>query len=149
MHTIGAAEMTGAPRTLRTLRAAAESATLERHVEQAILDRLRLNGWRCHRLKSDVHAGNRRQKQEREEVGTPDYIAIRVYAGMKQRCIGGECSLHQCDAFYIEAKSARGKLRTSQIIWHAEARKAGYIVIVASSIEQFEQEYRRYFGELL
>ena len=94
----------------------------ENHVAQQICDYLRLHGWRVHRLEADLRGPKALVK--REEVGTPDYIAVR------QREPFGPCH-----CWYIEVKRPGGKLRKSQEIWIADARRRGWNVAVASSIE--------------
>jgi hypothetical protein len=92
-------------------------------VAQQILDYLRLRGWRVHRLEADIYGPRARVK--REEIGTPDYIAVRQCAGPGS----------QCDVWYIEVKRPGGKLRRSQQIWIEDARRRGWQVAVASSID--------------
>ena len=94
----------------------------ENQVAQQVVDYLRVHGWRVHRLEADLRGPKALVK--REEVGTPDYIAVR------QRADGSAC-----DVWYVEVKRPGGRLRRSQQIWIADARKRGWQVVVASSIE--------------
>lgn len=55
----------------------ADAITLEKDVALAGVQWLRLNGWMVHRIQADRHAkGGNRKRHEREEPGTPDYIAM-------------------------------------------------------------------------
>lgn len=92
----------------------------ENEVAAQIIDYLRLHGWRVHRLEADLRGPRARVK--REEIGTPDYIAIRQRGGPG------------CDVAYIEVKRPGGRLRRSQQIWIDDARKRGWMVVVASGI---------------
>ena len=92
----------------------------ENDIAQAVIDLLRLRGWRVHRLEADVYGPRARAK--REEQGTPDYIALRHENG-------------SCRAVYIEVKRLGGRLRTSQEIWIEDARRRGWEVRVVDDIE--------------
>jgi hypothetical protein len=94
----------------------------ENQIAQQVVDYLRLRGWRIHRLEADLRGP--RASVKREEAGTPDYIALR------QRADGSAC-----DVWYVEVKRAGGRLRRSQQIWIEDARKRGWQVVVASSVE--------------
>jgi len=94
----------------------------ENQIAQQICDYLRLHGWRVHRLEADLRGPRARVK--REEIGTPDYIAVR-------QCADGP----GCDVWYVEVKRPGGRLRRSQQIWIDDARKRGWNVVVASSVE--------------
>jgi len=94
----------------------------ETQIAAQICDYLRLHGWRVHRLEADLRGPRARVK--REEAGTPDYIAVR------QRPDGAAC-----DVWYVEVKRPGGRLRRSQQIWIEDARRRGWQVAVASSID--------------
>ena len=95
----------------------------ENQIAAQICDYLRLHGWRVHRLEADLRGPKARSK--REDAGTPDYIAVR------QR--GGPGSSYE--VWYLEVKRPGARLRRSQEIWIADARKRGWNVAVASSID--------------
>ncbi len=95
----------------------------ESQIAQQIVDYLRLHGWRVHRLEADIRGPKARPK--REDIGTPDYIAVRQCAGP-----GGAF-----DVWYVEVKRPGGRLRRSQQIWIDDARKRGWNVAIASSID--------------
>ena len=97
-------------------------APTENQIAAQICDYLRLHGWRVHRLEADLRSPKALSK--REEVGTPDYIAVR------QRAHGAGC-----DVWYVEIKRSGGRLRRSQQIWIEDARRRGWRVVVASSVE--------------
>ena len=94
----------------------------ENQIAQQIVDYLRLHGWRVHRLEADLRGPKARPK--REEIGTPDYIAL------PQRADGAGC-----DVWYVETKRPGGRLRRSQQIWIDDARRRGWNVVVASSVD--------------
>jgi len=94
----------------------------ENQIAQQVVDYLRLRGWRVHRLEADVRGPKALSK--REEIGTPDYIAVR-------QCADGT----GCDVWYVEVKRPGGRLRRSQQIWIEDARRRGWNVAVASSID--------------
>lgn len=103
----------------------AAELTLEKHVAQAGVDWLRLNGWMVHRLQADKHAkGGNRKRHEQEEPGTPDYICHRF---------SGTGTL----VFYWEAKRTEGgKIRQSQKDW--ALAHPDQVVTYAASYEQLE-----------
>jgi len=94
----------------------------ENQIAAQICDYLRLYGWRVHRLEADLRGPKARSK--REEAGTPDYIAVRQRAD----AVG-------CDVWYVEVKRPGGRLRRSQQVWIEDARRRGWQVAVASSVE--------------
>jgi hypothetical protein len=95
----------------------------ENQIAQQVVDYLRLRGWRVHRLEADLRGPRARVK--REEAGTPDYIAVRHSSGPGSTC----------DVWYVEVKRPGGRLRRSQQIWIEDARRRGWNVAVASSID--------------
>jgi hypothetical protein len=94
----------------------------ENQIAAQIIHYLRLHGWRVHRLEADLCGPKASSK--REDAGAPDYIAVR------QRADGA-----WCDVWYVEVKRPGGRLRRSQQIWIEDARKRGWQVVVASSID--------------
>ena len=109
----------------------AADMTLEKHVAQAGVEWLRLNGWMVHRIQADKHAkGGNRKKHEQEEPGTPDYLITRtkdygfLHAGMSW-------------TWRWEAKrTVGGKIRQSQKDW--AAAHPDQLVSYAASIEQLQ-----------
>ena len=98
----------------------------ENQIAQQICDYLRLHGWNVHRIEADLRGPKARVK--REEPGTPDYIAVRIATGIAS-------FVRSYDVVYIEVKRPGGRLRRSQQIWIEDARKRGWTVVVASSID--------------
>lgn len=110
----------------------------ENHVAGQILDYLKVHGYRVHRLEADMYGPKHATK--REEVGTPDYIAMRWYAPTLEGNAGYSYG------FYLELKRPGGSLRKAQEIWIADARKRGIPVAVCDSLEAL-QEYMEREGE--
>jgi hypothetical protein len=125
--------------TLRESRRAARKkcAPTENQIAQQVVDYLRLHGWRVHRLEADLRGPRARVK--REEAGTPDYIAVRNSSGPGSTC----------DVWYVEVKRPGGRLRRSQQIWIEDARRRGWNVAVASSIDDLLEAGMPGFDERL
>jgi hypothetical protein len=101
----------------------------ERQVAQVCLDYLRCHGWTVHRLTADSYDGHRHKAHEQVEAGTPDY-AVVYSCGPRPT------------TFYLETKKTGGKLRRSQEIWIADARRRGIPVCVADSYDALTQWMR-------
>lgn len=130
---------------------------LESDVAAAILDWLRLKGWRVERITAESYiqsvtvqcpachtaftrnVSRLHKRHEIVEEGTPDYIAVATGHVLKAKLL----SL-LCPYFYLELKRPGGQLRTSQKIWHSDAEKRGIPVCTADSLEALQ----KWMGEL-
>jgi hypothetical protein len=95
-------------------------ALTEKAIESAIIRNLRLLGLGV------VKFSQPRRTMVTE--GTPDLLVL-----------SGKWRI----ALFVEVKTARGKLRPSQAVWHRMATEAGLNVCVARSTEDVLHELRR------
>lgn len=108
---------------------------LEKHVEQAIVDYLTLDGWHCRKMEQNFSEKKRKTVGEK---GMPDQQCIRYgyfAAGERPRI----CSLDaRAENLWIECKRERGgkigskaeKARIEQKAWHARERERGALTII-------------------
>ena len=99
----------------------------ERDVSRQITDLLRIRGWLCIRLHSELMTGRGGNPTHVGEPGIADWVAMKAISPGVARVI------------FIEMKSPVGRLRTSQRLWHSWAKTRGYTVAVIRSVEDLEQ----------
>lgn len=119
---------------------------LEKSIEHAVITRLQTNGWTVHKLDTQSMKGRaityekngkvstRRYVDPTAIVGQPDLIAVRAWAG-EPKWKGTRLEIY--DVIYIEAKTIDGILSPAQKACHAVLRKAGYVVLVPRSEQEF------------
>lgn len=115
---------------------------LEKDVVRQCWDWLRAHGWRVERLMADQYTikarcpactcffdvqATPRAPEKQTEPGTPDYAALWCKKG-----------IHRFT--YLEFKRPGGKLRKSQEIWIADARKRGWPCLVVDSLESLKEQ---------
>ncbi len=119
-----------------------EDITLEKDVAQTGRQWLELIGWKVHRVNADRWKGGNNRLHEREEPGTPDYIA--TYPMMPQN----DQSRGMYWAFRWEAKrTKRGVIRETQRDWAKANPKE--LVTYAKSLTELQAFVMEYFPHMV
>lgn len=107
----------------------------EKHVQEAVVEFLRIDGWRP--IRTDPVSDRSRGKGF-GEIGMPDYLFLR-YKREYARC--GIDSTRECEHLWIEFK-APGKTRAKhQIVWHEKETARGAAVITVDCYDEFRELY--------
>ncbi len=102
----------------------------EADVTKQVIDFLEARGWRPVRMQ----VGGRRSFRFGEK-GMADWLCTRYRTGEKFHGV-----------FWLELKTATGKLRPGQLEWIEAERAKGALVCVADSLESFQGWYEEVYG---
>lgn len=94
----------------------------ERDVTKQCIDLLRLEGWYCIRLESELVTGPSGKPKRLGETGQPDWLIIRSVS-----------PLPWLEGFFLEFKAPGRKPRPSQRAWHERMQRDGYTVACVDS----------------
>lgn len=122
------------PRTRRALMNVAETLLKESHIQETIVDFLKLDGWRAFRTELTVQRERGRVVGER---GQPDYLFLR-YGPDGHKFIPRAAA----QVLWIEFKRPGQKPKPDQNIWHATETARGALVMVVDNIDTFMSWYR-------
>lgn len=116
----------------------------EKHVQDATVQFLELDGWRA--IRTDPVSDRTRGKGF-GEVGMPDYLFLRYSEAarsillIQMTALGRIEVLTDTQALFIEFKSPGGKLEEHQIRWHDTEAKRGALVLTVNNFDNFRAWY--------
>lgn len=122
----------------RLLERAKGPRVLEKHIEQAIVDYLTLDGWICRKQEQNF---SEKKRKIVGELGMPDQQCVR-YCDARHSVGMSKQSVNRLRAspelFWIEVKRERGgeigskaeKARIDQKAWHARERERGALTVI-------------------
>jgi hypothetical protein len=146
--TTAASKPIRAPRPRKAREQTMKSLLKEKHIQETIVDFLKLDGWRAFRTELTVQRERGRVVGER---GQPDYQFLRY------RPTHEHYPLHPClnvqffnqalaEILWIEFKRHGEKPKSDQLAWHAAEKNRGALVMVVDDIDSFLYWYRTRSG---
>jgi hypothetical protein len=140
MTTVTTGKPPKSPATRRALMDLAQSLTKEKHIQETVVEFLKLDGWRAFRTELTVQRERGRVVGER---GQPDYLFLRYsYVPGNQPVF----LRSGCQHLWIEFKRPGEKPRQDQNVWHAGEVARGALVMVVDDIDNFISWYRHSSG---
>lgn len=123
-------------RTRAAMMDLAKALTKESHIQETVVEFLKLDGWRAFRTELTVQRERGRVVGER---GQPDYLFIRYNYVPGNQPVFLRCG---CQHLWIEFKRSGERPSADQNLWHAAETASGALLMVVDNIDSFMIWYR-------